>query len=108
MENINFSMNEIEQNIICNIDHFLSSYTDKYDIEQLTQYYNAYTVKSLSQILQCYGLQKNKMVKEEMIQVLLFFETDEANNIVIERRLRLWKNIQELKTDPFFKKYILF
>jgi hypothetical protein len=80
-----------------------------YDIEQLKFLYTThYTIKNLQQILQYYGLQKNKMVKDEMIQVLLFFETDKANQLVVERRLRLWQNIQELKADPYFSKYILF
>jgi hypothetical protein len=108
MENINYSLSELDNQIVLenvvleNVDHFL------YDIEQLTHYYNTYTVKNLSHILQYYGLQKNKMVKEEMIQVLLFFETDPLNKFTVEHRLRLWKNIQELKTDSYFSKYILF
>jgi len=107
MENIHYSFNEIEDNEI-EVDPFFLSFTDNYDIEQLTNYYNSYTVKSLSQILQYYGLQKNKMVKEEMIQVLIFFETDLANKFTVKHRVRLWKNIQELKLDPYFSKYILF
>ena len=111
MENIHYSMNEIDQNEICqneicDIDPFFLSFTD--DVEQLINYYNAYTVKNLSQILHYYGLQKNKMVKDEMIQVLIFFETDAANKFTVKHRLRLWKNIQELKADPYFSKYILF
>ena len=111
MENINFSLNEIEINkpeLDLNIlDTFV--YENMYDIEQLKIFYDThFTIKSLSQILQYYNIQKNKMVKEEIIQVLLFFETDPLNKTVVERRLRLWKNIQELKADAYFSKYILF
>ena len=73
MENINFSLNEVEinkyENQLCDyLDH--SNYLFL-DIEQLKNYYNSsYNIKGLTQILQYYGLQKNKMVKEEMIQVL--------------------------------------
>jgi len=110
MENINFSFNEICHNEICHIDlsSFLPNDTDNYDIEIMLQYYSAYTVKSLVQILHYYGLQKNKMVKEEMLQVLLFFESDPQNKSTVERRMRLWRNIQELKLDPYFSKYIFF
>ena len=114
MENINFSLNEIEINSVSDsnqIDdmHLFFDCDDNYDIEQLKLYYNSnFNIKGLTQILQYYGLQKNKMVKEEMIQVLLFFETDEANKPIVEKRVRLWKYIRELKADPYFSKYILF
>jgi hypothetical protein len=116
MENINFSLNELEINKqvsrdevnIDDLSIFLG-YEDMYDIEHMKLYYSTnYTIKALTQILQYYGLTKNKMVKEEMIQVLLFFETDPENKFAVERRLRLWRNIHELKTDPYFSKYILF
>ena len=118
MENIKYFLTEKQDGLsenkeVVDLDFFTSYATDDidgeyYDIEQLKLYYNDYTVKSLSQILQYYGLQKNKMVKEEMIQVLLFFETEAANKCAVEKRIRLWQNIQELKADPYFSKYILF
>jgi hypothetical protein len=48
------------------------------------------------------------MVKNEMIQVLALFETQEENINVVNKRIRLWRNIEELKADPFFSKYIMF
>jgi hypothetical protein len=114
MENINFSLNEIEINKTISLDESWMDdpnffYEDTYDMEQLTLYYNThYTIKGLLQILQYYGIHKSKMVKDEMIQVLLFFETDPLNKFVVGKRLRLWSNIKELKADPYFSKYILF
>ncbi len=79
------------------------------DIHDLKTYYEEnFTLKDVSQVFQYYGLQKNKLVKDEMLQLLVLFETDPVNKMVVERRMRLWRYIQELKTDPFFKKYILF
>ncbi len=112
MENINYCLTEVDgsgegdENKQVDLDFFMDY--ESCDIEQLKLYYNGYTVKNLSQILQYYGLHKNKMVKEEMIQVLLFFETEPANKFAVEKRMRLWQNIQELKADPYFSKYILF
>ena len=118
MENINYCLIEVDgsaeddsfaehsENKQVDLDFFMDY--ELYDIEQLKLYYNGYTVKNLSHILQYYGVQKNKMVKEEMIQVLLFFETEPANKFAVEKRMRLWQNIQELKADPYFSKYILF
>ena len=108
MENINFSFYEKENKKVEDLDDtFLYEYS--YDINELKTYYEEnFTIKELSPIFQYYGLQKNKMVKDEMLQLLLLFETDPLNKIIVERRMRLWRYVQELKTDPFFKKYILF
>lgn len=105
MENINFSLYEKENTVV---ETF--SYDDYHlDINDLKIYYEEnFTLKEVSQVFQYYGLQKNKMVKDEMLQLLVLFETDPVNKMVVERRMRLWRYIQELKTDPFFKKYILF
>jgi hypothetical protein len=101
MENINFSLIELKEETFNDDSH--------YDIEHWKLYYSTnYTIKGLQQILQYYGLPKNKMVKEELIQVLLFYETDLGNKLQVERRMRLWQNIQELKADAYFSKYILF
>ena len=80
-----------------------------YDIEELELCYKTnYNVKALTQLLQYYGIYKSKMVKDEMIQVLLFFETDPQNKDTVHKRLRLWQNLKELKTDAFLGKYIIF
>ena len=82
---------------------------DIYDIEELELCYKTnYNVKALTQLLQYYGIYKSKMVKDEMLQVLLFFETDPQNKSIVHKRLRLWQNLKELKTDAFLGKYILF
>ena len=77
-------------------------------MEQLELYYKTYSVKALTQVLQYYGIYKSKMVKDEMVQVLVFYETDIHNELHVQRRLRLWRNIKELKTEPYFSKYIMF
>lgn len=85
-----------------------SIYPEEYDIEQLVLYYKDFNVKKITQILQYYKIHKSKMIKDEMIQVLLFFETDHNNHTIVSHRLRLWQNIQELKDEPFFSRKILF
>ena len=80
-----------------------------YDIEELELCYKTnYNVKALTQLLQYYGIYKSKMIKDEMIQVLLFFETDPQNKAIVHKRLRLWQNLKELKTDDFLGNYIIF
>jgi len=80
----------------------------EFEIEQLMLFYNDYTVKSLTQLLQYYCIYKKKMVKNEMIQILSLFETQKENTTIVKKRMRLWRNIEELKADPFFGKYIMF
>ena len=81
---------------------------DCIDIEQLMLFYNEYNVKSLTQLLQYYGIYKPKMLKNEMIQLLVLFESQEENASIVKKRIRLWRNIEELKSHSFFSKYIIF
>ena len=80
----------------------------EFDVDQLMLFYNEHNVKSLTQLLQYYGIYKPKMIKNEMIQILVLFETQDENKDIILTRIRLWKNIEELKSDSFFGKYIMF
>ena len=81
---------------------------DIFSVEELEYYYKKYTVKDLIHILNYYGLQKNKMNKDELIQMILFYEIEPENNMLVQKRRRLWQNILELKADLFFNKFILF
>ena len=71
-------------------------------------YLNNYTVKSLGQIMDYYELNKKNLKKNEIIQLLVMFETDLINKPLVEKRIRLWENIKELKKDKYFSKYIIF
>jgi len=90
-----------EYNIYTNNDNNIN-------IEEMIIFYNNFNVKYLSQILQYYGIYKPKMIKNEMIQMLVLFETQDENKDIILTRIRLWKNIEELKSHSFFGKYIMF
>jgi len=77
--------------------------------EELESYYkNSCTVRDLQQILQYYGIPKKNMIKDEMLQCLLLYEMERENREIVLRRVRLWRNIRELKADPYFAKYISF
>lgn len=75
------------------------------DFSQLDLYHN---VKSLQQILHYYKVNTHKMLKNEMIQMLILFESEPQNNAIVYRRRRLWENIKELKADAYFSKFIYF
>jgi hypothetical protein len=123
MQNIIFTLNETDDKTMDKSGEFAAindydfNFLDNdeedaiYDIVSLTLFYNTnYTIKGIIQILQYYGIYKgkNKLLKDELIQMLLFYETEPANKIIVGKRLRLWSNIQELKQDPYFSKYISF
>lgn len=71
-------------------------------------YMNNYNVKSLINILGYYNINKNKLVKDEMVQLIILFENEPTNKNIVYQRKRLWKNILELKNNDYFKKFILF
>ena len=71
-------------------------------------YFENNTIKSLTKIIDYYGLPKKKMTKDEIVQSIVLFELDEDHQEVVNTRKRLWENIKELKDNHFFSKFILF
>jgi hypothetical protein len=76
--------------------------------DDYVEYMTNYNVKTLTNILGYYNINKNKLVKDEMVQLIIFFENEPANKTIVYQRKRLWKNILELKNNEYFKKFILF
>ena len=119
MENINFLLRDTingdnklvleELNTFTSSLSSLSSLDNQFIISDMESHYTTtYNVKQIAQIMSYYKLQKGKATKNEMIQMILFFEIDPVNKSIVQQRLRLWQNILELKNDPYFSKYILF
>ena len=98
MNNILYTIKELNNDKI--IDN-----TDSYNIELLV--YNTYNVKQLSYILQYYDISKGRMCKDEIIQTIILFETDENNLNIVNKRKYLWSVATQLKNDDFFGKYIV-
>tara|TARA_B100000945_G_scaffold301972_1_gene285200 strand:- start:173 stop:481 length:309 start_codon:yes stop_codon:yes gene_type:complete len=98
MNNILYTIKELNNDKI--IDN-----TDGYNIELLV--YNTYNVKQLSYILQYYDISKGRMCKDEIIQTIILFETDENNLNIVNKRKYLWSVATQLKNDDFFGKYIV-
>jgi hypothetical protein len=116
-ENIKLSSHDVEQFLQTKLIH--KDITDTIKVESIVtelQYFykTTFNVKQITQILTYYGIHKgnsngkSKMTKDEMIQVLLFFEIDPVNKECVQNRVRLWQNMEELKSDPYFSKFILF
>jgi hypothetical protein len=109
-EKSNLTLEELNTFIEANvIDTNVNDYGREINVEELENYYRTtYNVKSLQQILQYYGIPKKNMVKDEMLQRLLFFEMEPENREIVLKRMRLWQNISELKSDTYFAKFINF
>ena len=77
---------------IINEDLYTHEYIED-DTAQLELEYTNFTVQELTRIIEYYGLQKRRMKKNELIQTLVLFETDEQNLSIVQHRRRLWDNI---------------
>ena len=71
-------------------------------------YHTNNTIKSLTKIIDYYGLTKKRMTKDEIVLSIVLFEMEEQNREIVQKRKRLWRNIEELKEDSYFSKFILF
>ena len=120
--NFKYNENDDEQNdlesILKEINN--SSMLDYYNFNEQNQtllmtkaldFEMNYNVKQLLTICDYYGLLKevkiNKLKKQEIISVLLDFEENIENSLIVYKRKQLWYFMSELKNDKFMKKYIL-
>ena len=107
---------------MCNIEE-VSQQEDMYDIDVLISEHKNYemnfTIKQLHIICDYYNLTKEtkiydhdtlkarNMKKEELILLIISFENDVENIEIVTRRKNLWFYLDELKSDKYTKKYVL-
>ena len=84
---------------------------DELTIPQIINYNDNFTVKELLIICEYYGFAKemkaNKFNKEQIIEYLVGFESDIYNSEIVCKRQNMWFYMNELKTDKFMKKFVL-
>lgn len=84
---------------------------DNLMVPHMINYHENYTVKELLLICEYYGFAKemktNKFNKEQIIDFLITFESDENNSDIVFKRQNMWFYINELKSDKFMKKFVL-
>lgn len=120
MDNIHIVLNEINDSESNEIDlnDFLNEINNQeinndwtQNLPQMIHYNENFTIKELLLICEYYGFAKemktNKYNKEQIINILVTFESDEINNEIVFRRQNMWFYINELKNDKFMKKFIL-
>lgn len=93
-----------EESSLFNEDNRRCELMDVWTVELSTNY----TVRGLSRIMEYYGLSRRKLKKNEMVQTIVMYEGDPDNWSIVEKRRRLWQNIEELVEDPYLSKYVSF
>ena len=115
---ISYYLEEIEnqEKEEINIEEFMaeienSELTYDFAFPQMVNYRENFTVKELLLMCDYYGfakeLKNNKCNKEQIIQILVSFESDLNNSDIVFKRQNMWFYINELKNDKFMKKFLL-
>ena len=77
----------------------------------MINYNENFTVKELLIICDYYGfaktLKNSKCNKEQIIEILVSFESDLNNSDIVFKRQNMWFYMSELKNDKFMKKFLL-
>ena len=78
-------------------------------MSQSLNYKLNYTVKELTKICEYYKIDKltKQTNKDDLIRQIVIFESDDTNNDCVARRQTLWFYLNELKTDKYMKKYVI-
>ena len=117
-ESISYCIDEIE-NVMeeeINIENLMaeiynSELNDSLSVSKMLNYKDNFTVKDLLIICDYYGFSKelknSKCNKEQIIEILVSFESDPTNDDIVNKRQTLWVYINELKNDKYMKKYVL-
>lgn len=77
-------------------------------MSQHIDYFENYNLKQLHHISNYYNIPKRRLKKDELIELIVQFENNNDNLLVVYNRKRFWHYLQELKTDSYFGKFIDF
>jgi hypothetical protein len=103
------SDNSDSDNSYLNTETEYSLYSSDEILALVTNYNLNYNLSYLNSILEFYKIKKNKknMKKEQIINMIINFETDFKNKDIVKERIRLFSNFIELKNNEFFNKFII-
>ena len=99
-----------------NIEEFMAEmetneFNDDLTVPKMINYHENFTVKELLLICDYYGFAKelktNKCNKDQIIEILVSFESDLNNSNIVFKRQNMWFFINELKNDKFMKRFLL-
>ena len=88
-----------------------NEFNDDLTVPKMINYHENFTVKELLLICDYYGFAKelktNKCNKDQIIEILVSFESDLNNSDIVFKRQNMWFFINELKNDKFMKRFLL-
>ena len=99
-----------------NIEEFMTEmenddFNDELAVPKMINYHENFTVKELLLICDYYGFAKelktNKCNKDQIIEILVSFESNLNNSDIVFKRQNMWFFINELKNDKFMKRFLL-
>ena len=67
-----------------------------------------YLKKEIIHIAEYYNISKRKKKKIELIQEIISFENDPENYKITMQRKKLWKYMEEIKSDNYLSKFLIF
>jgi hypothetical protein len=109
--NIENLMSEIYDSELNDSELNDSELNDSLIVSKMINYQENFTVKELLIICDYYALSKeikqHKCNKEEIIEILVSFESETNNSDITFNRQNLWFYMNELKNDKFMKKFLL-
>lgn len=113
-ENENDNLDPIDTNaILQSISQTNTHNTWDYDrtLQQIQSYDMNYTIKELHIICDYYGILKpvksKKMKKQGLVEYILLFENDHKNQDKVNERIYLWDLMDDFKTNPFMKNFVI-
>ncbi len=122
--NITYDIIESKENNISDIDNHNSDHHSNDDhsndignimynqdeiLALITNYNINYSVSYLNNIMEFYNIKKKKknMKKQDIIDIIVDFETNLSNKNIVSKRIKLFSNFIELKNNDFFNKFII-
>jgi hypothetical protein len=108
--NLSDIYNENHQ-FINNFENIVYRNEQLYDNQiSLIHFYENFILKELLYICEYYGclkeIKSRKLNKCEIIEYIVFYETNPNNRDIVNKRTRLWFYLNELKKDKFMKKFV--
>lgn len=113
--NIDENSNKLEIDNMLNNESFFSDFKEESEyfdndnlMAQHIDYSENYNIKMLKHIASYYNIFKRNYKKDNLIDIIIQFESNPDNSVIVCNRKRCWYYINELKNDSYFSKFIIF
>ena len=70
-------------------------------------YQTNYSKKQLERICDYYSISKRKKKKDQLVEDIITYEKNKDHLNKVHQRKKLWGYIEEIKNDPYLRKYLI-